>query len=116
MPDRLFFGDAWLGEVEPVDADFPNLFGTFRPSDATDHPEIRRRIGEYAAYSIAADALMGTDPDAWEAFVAEHEAAFLDLIESPDWWLEDDRGERSAILVPLFGEDSSLVWRWAPDR
>jgi hypothetical protein len=113
MRYQLFYGEVHLGDVTEEDADFPNLSGTFQPSDASDHPEIRRRVGEYVEYSIAADRLID-EPDGYDTFVEEHEDQFLDLIESEDWWLEDERGERSSILVPNFCRDSGLVWRWNP--
>ncbi len=118
MPYRLFFGDLLLGEIEPIDFDFPGSFGEFRPSDADDRPELRRRIADYAASSAAVERTMleQGDNEAWEARMLEHDARFLDLIASRDWWLEDDRGERSAILVPSFSGDSTVVWRWDFDR
>ena len=111
MRYKLFYGDVHLGDITEEDADFPNLFGTFQPSDASDHPETRRRIDEYVGYSVEADRLID-EPDVYDTFVEAHEERFLDLIESEDWWLEDGRGQRSPILVPNFCRDSGVVWRW----
>lgn len=113
MRYKLVFGGVHLGDVTQVDADFPNLFGIFQPANASDHPEVRRRIDEYVGYSVEADRLTD-EPGKYDAYAEENEARFLDLIESEDWWMEDERGQRSPTLIPNFCRDSGIVWRWRP--
>ena len=48
----------------------------------------------------------------WNAFTEENEIQFIDLIESEDWYLKyDDRIE--LILIPIFCQDSGIIWRWS---
>lgn len=111
---RLFFGEVELGEVTEEDGDFPSVFGRFTPVDRGDHPDVRRRVHEYAVYSIEADRLAQDedDPEAYDRFAEEHEPEFMDLIESEDWFLVNEAGDRIPILIPVFSVDNGIVWRW----
>jgi len=113
MPDRLFFGDVELGEVTRENGDFPNCFGRFRPSLKQDMPAIREEIQRYIDYSIEADRLAQHDPTECDCFTATNEHKFLQLIDSDDWYLVDEQGKRSRILVPNFGTEG-IGWRWHP--
>lgn len=75
-------------------------------------------MADYVAYRVAADRLMIVEEDegTWEAHIAEHEPQSLDPIEREDWWPEDDRGERSTVLVPISCRDPAVIRRWDFDR
>ena len=109
---RLFYRDTELGEVVEEDSDFPNLFGTFHLTMSDDQSPVRDHIQHYIAYSVAADKLMqeGKEKE-WDRFAAENEPQFLDLIETDDWQLRSEEGIEP-ILIPNFGQNNAVVWRW----
>ncbi|NUQ65920.1 MAG: hypothetical protein HUU20_25945 [Pirellulales bacterium] len=109
----LEFRGVSLGIVTRKDSDFPNLWGSFTPLLADDHPEIRDRIEHYRQYSVDADRLMETAFSQWEASVNENDSEFLDLMECDDWFLVDPSGNKHGILIPIFTQEG-LVWRWNP--
>src|SRR5262249_32939397 len=37
---------------------------------------------------------------------------YRDIIESEDWYLEDESGRRVAIMSPILRGESEIVWRW----
>ena len=112
---RLFYRDIELGEVVEEDADFPNVFGIFRPTANDDQKAIRDYLQKYITYSVAADQLMqeGKEEE-WDRFAAENEPQFLDLIVTDDWQLRNEEGIEP-ILIPLFRQNNAVVWRWNLD-
>ena len=109
---RLFYGGTEIGHIIQEDADFPNVFGTFRPLDESQENATRDRIQRYIDYSIAVDQLMQEGKEAeWDRFCSENEPQFLDLVETDDWHLLDE-GSVEPILIPNFCQDSGIVWRW----
>ena len=98
-----------------MDSDFPNLWETFTPLDASDNRDIRAKIEAYRQYSMEADRLMETGGTEWERHVDRYESLFIVLIESDDWFLVDSSGRRRSILIPNFTQDGGIVWRWRPN-
>jgi len=39
---------------------------------------------------------------------------YTDYVESASWFLEDTAGASHKILVPIFRDESEIVWRWQP--
>ena len=108
---RLFFCDVELGEVTEEDDDFPTMFGTLRPVEFANDSPLGRKLQRYINYSIAADKLMADDEEEWDKFAAQNEPLYLDLIESDDWYLQYE-GQTNLIMIPTFGLESSIRWRW----
>lgn len=109
---RLFYRELGIGEVTQENEDFPNLFGTFRPTAGNEQYPAYDKVQWYISYSVAADQLMqeGKEEE-WDRFATENEPQFLDLIETDDWHLVDEDGVEP-ILVPIFCQNSGIVWRW----
>ena len=107
---KLLFRDIEIGMIRQEDVDFPNVWGTFEPSPATDHPEVRAHVQRYIDYSREADKLILQDDSEWDRFISQNESQFLDLIECDDWWLVDGAEERHPILIPNFCVNG-VVWR-----
>jgi hypothetical protein len=112
----LFFGTVRLGEVMELDADFPNLSGSYLPHEEDDFPDTRARIRRLWDLSIAwHDASMKQD-EAETDRLAKEEEDYLDLIESDNWYLQDQAGKRTHILVPTFCAEDEIVWRYHPSN
>lgn len=109
---RLFYRDTEIGDIIQEDADFPSMFGTFRPAAESHGDAIRGRMQQYIDYSVAADQLLqeGKEEE-WERFCSENEPQFLDLIETDDWHLSEE-GTVEPILIPNFCQNDGIVWRW----
>jgi len=111
-PYRLFFRDLDLGTIVQEDSDFPNLFGTFTPSDHSGEGSLWQHLQDYMAHSIAGDILMEQDKvDEFDAFEKQAGDRFDDLIETDDWYILEN-GKREPILIPIFCRDNAIVWRW----
>jgi hypothetical protein len=108
---RLFFRDIEIGKVIEDDADFPTVFGAFRPAEVANDSPLGRKIQRYIEYSITADKLMEEDEEKWDEFAAQNEPLYLDLIETDDWHLKYE-SQTDLIMIPIFGQDNSIRWRW----
>ena len=113
----LFYQDLELGEVTEEDADFPGASGTIRLNEKRDNAPLRNKIQQYIEYSIAESEFVEEKMSAeQQTRHKEHSLRysngkiFLDLIESDDWFLVNER-ERRPILIPVFCDENSIVWR-----
>lgn len=111
MQYTLYFSNIKIGTVTQLDADFPNLSGTYEL--AASLVGKNQLFDNYIAYSVQSDTLMSRDMAAWEKFMEQEEHKYQELIDSENWKLIDEDGQPRSILIPIFGEDHRFVWRWS---
>lgn len=109
MNYKLLYGTAELGHVREDSADFPSFFGTFELSPAARADERLQKVMAYYDYSKRVWPLI--EDDRMDEIAVEEETVHAAVIESDDWSLEDERGERTPILVPVFCTDGGINWR-----
>lgn len=114
MKYRLIFGAVALAEIEEDGSDFPTFFGkvVYLPRESDD--KALDRVYRFIDYSIRVWPLMEADQFDDPAF--KEEANHAGVINSDDWWLEDDNGVRTPILAPMFCTDGRINWRPDPTR
>lgn len=108
----LFHRGVNLGRIALSDRVSPNLAGTLTPETASDHAEIRRRVRDYMQFRIEADRLARDSPHSLEEFLNLTEPGFSDVINSVEWYLVDDHGDRLGIHAPTFYPDGTVRWKW----
>ncbi|MFW9995564.1 MAG: hypothetical protein ACFFD4_26235 [Candidatus Odinarchaeota archaeon] len=116
----LYWNETGVGRIEHVDSDFPNLWGVFK-LDAelkeSDHV-LAKRLLAFIDLSIEDSKLLEVEHE--KDVSREREEinrkldAFIDLIETDDWYLIDQRRGILPILSPAFFSDGTVVWRWNP--
>ena len=114
MTYRLLHGERVIAEVIPLEQDFPGFYGRYalRPEVGED-PELAH-LAAYVEFCLRISPLV--DADRTDEIDLDEEARFTDLIESDRWWLLDEEGERTAILVPVFYTGNGISWRLDTDR
>jgi len=111
----LFYRGVKLGRIAMSDRVSPNRVGTLTPETASDHPEIRRRVRDYMQFRIEADRLARDSPHSLEEFLNLTEPGFSDVMNSVEWYLVDDQGDRLGILAPTFSPDGTVRWKGRDD-
>jgi hypothetical protein len=115
MPDKLYFGNIVIGEITCTDANFPSSNGTFRltlPFDLHLFMIISKFIDHsYRLNDFYENAKESDDRVEMENEFAAAENNFLDLINSDQWSILEEAGERIGILVPSFWRPDGITWR-----
>ncbi len=116
----LFLGTLKIGNVTQADSDFPSLWGRieFENSIAVPETDAARRMARFIELSRHYTRLLetlveGQESSEQDTINAELEG-YADFIDSDDWHLVDEHGERVPILVPIFHDHDEIVWRWNP--
>jgi hypothetical protein len=80
----------------------------------TDRYSIKiQKILKYITYSIAScDEELDCNRKQIDLNAEHDELQFLNFIESDEWWLQDEKGNRQAIQVPIFSGNNEIHWRW----
>ena len=74
------------------------------------------QLSNYIRHSIQANIyLMNGDETNYQRMCKE-EIHFLDLINSTEWKIEDNYGERRRILCPVFLENYGITWQRYYDK
>ena len=110
MKYDLWFGESKLASVTRTGADFPSLWGEYQLEEGIREDDRLRHVVEYIDYSIRTAPLF----EAARPHVprVDEEDNFIDLIESKQWFLLDEKGEREPILIPIFHSERDIGWRW----
>ena len=110
MKYRLYHKDYEIGIINQLDQDFPNLFGKYELNENLEQENTL--ISQYVEYSVHASILMETNEEKWQDFMEKGDPKFIDLIESENWKLIDEKEKTHKILIPNFCDKKEIVWRW----
>ena len=110
----LCFGESRLASVTRTGSDFPNLWGEYQLKEGIREDDRLRHVVDYIESSIRTAQLAEADQQN-EALYAWEEN-FIDLIESNQWFLVDEKGQREPILIPIFHSKQEIGWRWRIER
>ena len=111
---QLLYKDHVIAEITAEDSDFPTFFGKYTLSAGLDQLPEMTQVLSYIDYSVRIWPLI--EEDRTDEIDYDEENQFIDLIESEDWWLLDENGEKTGILIPVFCTDNGINWRLDPSR
>ena len=114
MKYQLLYGDHVIAEVIVEDSDFPTFFGKYTLTEGLDQLSDLTHLLSYIEYSVRVWPLY--EEDRTDEIDYKEEEQFTDLIESGDWWLLDQNGHKTGILIPVFCTNSAINWRLDPER
>lgn len=112
---KLYFGDLELAEISRKHSDFPGVSGYYRLNIKDPNSAKIEEILKYIEYSIESARIVKeaeTIGKQWVSAFVEGKPPFVDLIESEEWWLQDDKGDRHNILIPNFKSERNINWYW----
>ena len=100
----IWYKEIKIAKLDSEDCDFPTFYGKC---------ELLRNIPEdikkYIDFCIRTWPLIEND-NLNDKYYQE-EATFVGFIDSSDWWVTEDGGNKIPILVPIFTSDSGVSWR-----
>jgi hypothetical protein len=114
MAEKLYFDNIFIGEIEYNSSDFPSFSGDFKLFlDSKD--KISLHILNYIDFSARQSEFYENQIDiknyeTVEDELVKEEEKYIDLINSNGWTIQENNGEITKILVPVFGEDE-ISWR-----
>ena len=117
MPDKLYFDNLFIGEIDFKDADFPWLSGSFKLTlEPTD--KLSEHILNYIVFSKLESKkleISSSDPNnspyEYDDNYFNEEEKYIDLIETDKWRIISENGTIENILIPKFHCDDSIDWR-----
>ena len=122
MRYELYFREIKIGVVSDVESDFPNLWGTIAYDESLTQPttDERKRLARFVELNRESIRLVDIeheqDVTSELDAINKHLESYYDFIETDDWILVSDNGERIPILCPIFRHDGEIVWRWNPQH
>jgi len=111
---ELYWRDLNIGSIVETNWDMRSSGNISFKFDYLAELSESKHLAEYIKFSIKDSILLGEgvqDDDLIFA-QAEEEKKFLDLIvdTATDWYILNEKGEKSIILCPIFHEDDQITW------
>jgi hypothetical protein len=116
----LYLGSMKIGRVIKEDSDFPNLWGRITYDEALSRPRTPEEKRFARFLELEQESIRLVDLEHEQEVSSEQEAvdaqleAYQDYIETDDWFLVDERGNKLLIMCPILRYDGGIVWRWNP--
>lgn len=109
---ELFFKEIHIGSLTEINWDMRSAGDIVYHYDYASEDSENSLLSALIQHSIKADIH-------WEEFgedenyikMCEQEDQFLDIIESPDWYIVNEQDQKIKILCPLFQDNNQIVWQ-----
>ncbi|MDQ6530837.1 hypothetical protein [Flavobacterium sp. LHD-85] len=108
---ELYWRDLNIGSIVKTYFDMRD-FGiiTYKFDYLAEIPE-NKHLADFIKHSIQVSILIEEgDEEANDKMAEIEEREFLDLIDTTDWYLINEKGEKKIILCPMFHEDDGITW------
>ena len=106
---KIIWKETEIARVEAEGGDFPTFFGRFTLCE-----NIPANTMSYVDFCERTWPLIEDGKFTDEYY--EEEALYIDLIENNEWWLENEKGQKEPILIPVFCTNREVNWRLDPSR
>ena len=113
---ELYWSDLNIGSIVETNWDMRSSGDISFKFDYLAEPSENKHLADYIKFSIQDSILLGegVEDDDLISAQAEEEKKFLDLINTTDWYLINDKGEKKIILCPIFHENDEITWMIDP--
>jgi hypothetical protein len=105
---ELYWKDIHIGSVNETNWDMRSS------GDIVYHFDFQNNgtsLGSFIKHSIKASDYMDEGDEENYNKMCDEESKFLDIINSPDWFIKDKHGERTKILCPMFHDNNETTWQ-----
>ncbi|AXB57992.1 hypothetical protein [Flavobacterium fluviale] len=108
---ELYWRDLNIGSIVKTYFDMRDFGIISYKFDYLAEPSENKHLADFIKHSIRSSILIEEGDEEENAESAEiEEREFLDLINTTDWYLINEKGERKIILCPMFHEDDGITW------
>lgn len=112
MTEKLFYKETEIASVNFEEFDFPNSFGTFSLNESLDWSTSENsHLSNFIAHSVKFNQLLDISEAEAIKLIEQEEGQFQDLIDSDEWYMLNEAGKRTAIMIPNFCIVNRIVWR-----
>lgn len=111
---ELYWRDLNIGSIVETNWDMRSSGDISFKFDYLAEPSENEHLADYIKFSIEDSILLGegVEDDDLISAQEEKENKFLDLIidTTTDWYIINEKGDKSIILCPIFHEDDQITW------
>jgi len=108
---ELYWRDLNVGSIVKTYFDMRDFGIITYKFDYLVEPSKNKHLADFIKHSILASILIEEgDEEANDRMAEIEEREFLDLINTTDWHLINENGEKEIILCPIFHEDDGITW------
>lgn len=111
---ELYWRDLIIGSIVETNWDMRSSGDISFKFDYLAEPSVNEHLADYIKFSIEDSILLGegVEDDDLISAQEEKENKFLDLIidTTTDWYIINEKGDKSIILCPIFHEDNQITW------
>lgn len=107
----LYFKETLIGSLTETNWDMRSYGDIIFAFDyLAEFPE-NPRLADFIKLSIKISQCLDEGRQEDEDKLCEEENNYLDLIETSDWLLVNDKGETEKTLCPMFHENNEITWQ-----
>ncbi|WP_427873924.1 hypothetical protein [Flavobacterium sp. MMS24-S5] len=111
---ELYWRDLNIGLIVEANWDMRSSGDISFKFDYLAEPSENEHLADYIKFSIKDSILLGEGVEDDDLVLAqsEEEKKYLDLIvdTTTDWYIINEKGDKSIILCPIFHEDNQITW------
>jgi hypothetical protein len=111
---ELYWRDLNIGSIVETNWDMRSSGDISFKFDYLAEGSENEHLAGYIKFSIKDSILLGEGVEDEELILAqaEEEKKYLDLIvdTTTDWYILNEKGDKSIILCPIFHEDDQITW------
>ncbi len=101
---NLFYNEIFIGKIEVKVHSLPNTYGKLQLNSLNKNDKLCQHIWGYIQYCMEIDKLYQENKE--DEIDFDEQEKYIDLIDSEDWYLQDEKGNKDSILIPVFGTDN----------
>ncbi|MBE8723680.1 hypothetical protein [Flavobacterium hungaricum] len=109
---ELYFKDIHIGSLKETNWDMRSAGDIVYHFDFSEEASENSSLAALIRLSIKSSTYwdeVGEDETYFE--MCKQQEQFLDIIESPDWYIVDDKVKKVQILCPIFHNNNTIVWQ-----
>ncbi|MNQ97408.1 hypothetical protein D3C85_1130550 [compost metagenome] len=111
---ELYWRDLNIGSIVETNWDMRSSGDISFKFDYLAESSENEHLADFIKFSIEDSILLGEGVEDEELILAqaEEEKKYLDLIvdTTTDWYILNEKGDKSIILCPIFHEDDQITW------
>ncbi|MFB3389375.1 hypothetical protein [Flavobacterium sp. LAR06] len=114
---ELYWKELHIGSIVETNWDMRSSGDISFKFDYLAEPSENKHLADYIKFSIKYSILLGEGVEEDDMYLAEQEeeTTFLDLtIDTTDWFIVNEKGEKKIILCLIFHEDDEITWMTDP--
>lgn len=107
----LYWKETHIGSVTETNWDMRSSGDILYTFNVMADKQENVHLADFIKHSIKASNYLDEGDDDNYTKMCEEETKFLDLINTSDWYLKNEKGETVKILCPIFHDNNEITWQ-----